>query len=74
MGKAQILIVEDDRALGDVLQYNIEQAGCDVTLARDGLDGLHQARTHVPDLLRPGPDVAHHGWAWRSVGNFVRTH
>ncbi len=51
MKRPHILIVEDDRALGDVLRYNVEQAGCDVTLARDGYDGLRQATTRPPDLM-----------------------
>ncbi|MEM8679271.1 MAG: response regulator [Planctomycetota bacterium] len=51
MGKPKILIIEDDPALCDVISYNLIQADCDVLVARDGQDGLHQTQTHCPDLL-----------------------
>lgn len=51
MSKARILIVEDDSSLGDVLVYNVRQAGYDVILARDGQDGLRQAQMKAPDLV-----------------------
>ncbi len=51
MSKARILIIEDDPSLGDVLVYNIRQAGYDVILARDGQDGLRQAQMKSPDLV-----------------------
>ncbi len=46
-----ILVVEDDRALSDVLTYNLEQAGYKVSIARDGQDALNQAETKQPDLI-----------------------
>lgn len=39
----KILIVEDDPALGAQLQQGLTGSGADVTLARDGRDGLFQA-------------------------------
>lgn len=51
MAKSHILIVEDDKPLADVLEYNLEQAGYEVTVARDGKDGLQQAEVKVPDLI-----------------------
>jgi len=51
MAKTRILIVEDDRALADVLAYNLKQAGYDVLVARDGQDGLTQAQLKLPEVI-----------------------
>jgi two-component system phosphate regulon response regulator PhoB len=51
MGKASILIVEDDVSLGEVLEYNLRQEGYDIMLARDGHQGLRDARQYCPDLI-----------------------
>ncbi len=51
MPKPHVLIVEDDRSLLEVLAYNIEQAGYEVTVAHDGQDGLNQAQHKNPDLI-----------------------
>ncbi len=51
MLRARILVIEDDRALADVLRYNLSQAGFDVAVAHDGQDGLNQARRRRPDLV-----------------------
>lgn len=48
---SRILIIEDDRALSDVLAYNLRQAGCEVDTACDGLDGLTQAQRQSPDVV-----------------------
>jgi two-component system phosphate regulon response regulator PhoB len=51
MTKAQILIVEDDRSLADVLDYNLRQDGYQTVVATDGQDGLRQAKLRTPDLI-----------------------
>lgn len=51
MAKTHVLVVEDDKSLADVLKYNLVQVGYDVTVARDGLDGLRQAEVKVPDVI-----------------------
>src|SRR5258708_40097578 len=51
MTKAQILIVEDDRSLAEVLEYNLRQDGYQTAVANDGQDGLRQARLKSPDLV-----------------------
>jgi two-component system phosphate regulon response regulator PhoB len=51
MTKAQILIVEDDRSLAEVLEYNLRQDGYQTAVANDGHDGLRQARLKAPDLV-----------------------
>ena len=48
---SKILIIEDDRALVDVLAYNLRQAGYEVEAAYDGLDGLNQAQLKFPDVI-----------------------
>lgn len=51
IAKSNVLVVEDDRALSEVLKYNVEQAGCRVRVARDGYDALRQAQDDPPDLV-----------------------
>lgn len=46
-----VLVVEDDRSLADVLVYNLKSAGYEVSVARDGQDGLTQAQVKLPDLV-----------------------
>ncbi len=51
MAKASILIVEDDRSLADVLDYNLQQDGYETLVSNDGQDGLNQAKLRNPDLV-----------------------
>lgn len=51
MSKSRILIIEDDRSLAEVLSYNLQQAGFDVVVARDGQSGVRQAQLKLPDLV-----------------------
>jgi two-component system, OmpR family, phosphate regulon response regulator PhoB len=62
---ARILVIEDERDLQTVLDYNFRQAGHEVLQALRGEDGLRLARAHRPDLVcldlmlpdLPGTDV-----------------
>lgn len=36
---SKILIVEDNRAMADVIRFNVQRAGYDVTVARNGREG-----------------------------------
>ena len=47
----KVLIVEDDRTLLEVLQYNLAREGYDVLTAADGFAGLETARSGKPDLV-----------------------
>ncbi len=47
----QILVVEDERDIADVLDYNLTKAGYDVIAAACGHDGLKLARSRKPDLV-----------------------
>lgn len=51
MPKANVLIVEDDRALAEVLRYNLDNAGFKTIVSSDGQDALNQARLKLPDLV-----------------------
>lgn len=46
-----ILVMEDEDALGTLLQYNLEKEGYDVALATDGEEGLVQIDERMPDLV-----------------------
>ena len=48
---SRILLVEDDEHLVEGLAYNLERAGFDVVVARDGEEGLRLARERSPDLV-----------------------
>src|SRR5271156_1223694 len=48
---ARILIIEDEKDIQDVLEYNLRQAGHKVHLASTGQDGLKLAREKKPDLV-----------------------
>lgn len=51
MAKPKILLIEDERSLIDILTYNLEKEGFEVTSAADGQDGLRRAQTLNPDLV-----------------------
>jgi two-component system alkaline phosphatase synthesis response regulator PhoP len=46
-----ILVVDDEDDLLSLLDYNLQQEGFNVLLARDGVEGLEAAREHMPDLI-----------------------
>ena len=48
---SQILIVEDERDLVDLLQFNLKQAGYETAVAQDGEQALERVRVKVPDLV-----------------------
>ncbi|MCA8941063.1 MAG: response regulator, partial [Planctomycetes bacterium] len=48
---ATVVVVEDDRESADILRLYLEDAGCDVHIARDGAEGLELAHRTSPDLV-----------------------
>ena len=46
-----VLVIEDDSAIAEVLEYNLEREGYDVERSSDGRDGLRLARSNTPDLV-----------------------
>jgi two-component system, OmpR family, phosphate regulon response regulator PhoB len=51
MAQQTILMIEDERALIEVLSYNLRKEGFDVQTATDGQEGLRKAQTLLPDLV-----------------------
>jgi two-component system phosphate regulon response regulator PhoB len=51
MARPRILIIEDERGLTDVLTYNLQREGYDVSVAHDGQEGLRKAQMQLPDLI-----------------------
>ncbi len=47
----KILIIEDDVFLGDVLNVKLKNAGYEVMLARDGIEGYEAIKSFNPDLV-----------------------
>ncbi len=47
----RVLVAEDDPAIADLIAYNVEQAGYEVTVAADGVEALRKLREDPPDLL-----------------------
>ena len=48
---ANILIVEDDPALVELLQYNLASEGFQTAIAQDGEAGIMAVEEHTPDLI-----------------------
>src|SRR5206468_331685 len=43
--------IEDERALTEVLAYNLQREGYETLVAHDGQEGLRKAQTLLPDLI-----------------------
>ena len=51
MSLARILIIEDEKALVEILEYNLVREGYEVFTAVDGREGLDKALSLHPDLV-----------------------
>lgn len=51
MAQERILIIEDEKALADILEYNLVREGYQVFTANDGVEGLEKAQAVEPDLV-----------------------
>ena len=51
MDKKKILVVDDERAIGDILKINLEKEGYAVAVAMDGEEGANMALSLNPDLV-----------------------
>lgn len=51
MDKKKILVVDDERAIGDILRINLEKEGYAVAVATDGEEGARMALSLNPDLV-----------------------
>ena len=51
MARTRILLIEDERALVEVLVWNLQREGYETAVAHDGQEGLRKAQTLLPDLI-----------------------
>ena len=51
MPQPRILIIEDEKALADLVAYNLRREGYEVAAAADGKDGLQKAQAMLPDAV-----------------------
>ena len=51
MTKPALLLVEDDRALADLLMWHFDREGYDIVRTADGDEALLLAEEHTPDLV-----------------------
>jgi phosphate regulon transcriptional regulator PhoB len=51
MAKQKILIVEDDRDIVEMVEYNLKEEGYTTVSALNGEDGVNSARRERPDLI-----------------------
>ncbi len=51
MGKKHILVIDDDAALRETLQFFLENANFHVQVAEGGEEGIHLASTILPDIV-----------------------
>ena len=51
MSKGRILLVEDDRAITELLTYNFRRAEFDIAATADGEEALTMVREAAPDLI-----------------------
>lgn len=51
MGKGKILIIEDDRDIVEMVEYNLKEQGYDVISALNGEDGINLANRERPSLV-----------------------
>lgn len=51
MSKQTILIVDDERDLLDLIEYNLKKEGFKVLKAENGEEGISKAKEHRPDLI-----------------------
>lgn len=47
----KILVVDDEPDFVQLMTYNLTRAGFEVLQAANGLDAVHLARRHVPDVV-----------------------
>lgn len=48
---SKIVVVEDEKAISDIIKYNLEKEGYEVLVAYDGEEGLELILTSNPDIV-----------------------
>ena len=59
--KVNVLMVDDDIEFTELIKFNLESKGCQMSIAHDGAEGLRLAREEAPDLILLDlmlPDIA----------------
>ena len=51
MENKTILVVEDEKAIADILVFNLQREGYETIVAYDGAEGLRRALEDAPDLI-----------------------
>ena len=51
MDKKKIIVIEDEKAIADILVFNLQREGYDTLVAYDGTEGLRCALEEAPDLI-----------------------
>ncbi|MFO1478305.1 MAG: response regulator [Verrucomicrobiota bacterium] len=49
--KPRVLVVDDEPDFVELLQFNLGHRGYEILTAANGVEALHQARRHLPDLI-----------------------
>lgn len=51
MDSKKVLIIEDEKAISDIIKFNLKKEGFEVDTAYDGKEGLNKALNDNPDLI-----------------------
>lgn len=51
MKQKKILLIDDEQDILEILSYNLEKEGYDVSTAQNGIEGIEKAREIIPDLI-----------------------
>ena len=82
MSKNHILIIEDEKDIAELLDYNLSNANYNTSVARNGELGIQLAREKIPDLILldlmlpgiHGLDVCRLLKSDKKMSNFVKTY
>lgn len=50
-GPGRVLVIEDERDVGELMRYHLAREGYEVRLSSSGIEGLRQARESRPDMV-----------------------
>ena len=51
MNRKKILLIDDEQDIIEILSYNLEKEGYQVTTASNGVEGIEKAKEILPDLI-----------------------
>ncbi|MCB4235677.1 response regulator transcription factor [Kaistella anthropi] len=51
MKQKKILLIDDEQDILEILSYNLEKEGYDVSTALNGIEGIEKAREIIPELI-----------------------